>query len=188
MPRHKDGIPLSVEPSNGDSKLVWVTRNLRNAVASGRLKVGDRLPSHRDLASQWHVSRGVITTAYDQLKMEGVLKTRTGNGTFVAVGEVLARTPVPPIDFINLEMSPIDSRTPFLAREADVSLFPIKVWQRHVSSALNQDTGKLLLDKSLMCIPSLRAEIAGYLAFSRGIRCSPEDIMVTTGARHSLDL
>jgi GntR family transcriptional regulator/MocR family aminotransferase len=188
MPRHKDGIPLSAEPSKGDSKLVWVTRNLRNAVASGRLKVGDRLPSHRDLASQWHVSRGVITTAYEQLKMEGVLKTRTGNGTFVADGGALARTPLLPIDFINLEVSPIDSRTPFLAREADVNLLPIKVWQRHVSSALNQNPAKLLLDKSLMGVPSLRAEIASYLAFTRGIKCSPEDIMITTGARHALDL
>jgi GntR family transcriptional regulator / MocR family aminotransferase len=189
MPRHKDGIPLSVEPSDKDSKLLWVTRNLRNAVASGRLKVGDRLPSHRDLASQWRVSRGVITAAYEQLQMEGVLRTRTGNGTFVADGEALTRTPpLQPIDFVDLEMSPIDSRRPFLAREADVSLFPIKVWQRHVSSALNQDPAKLLLDKSLMGIPSLRAEIAAYLAFARGIRCSPKDIMVTTGARHSLDL
>ncbi len=188
MPRHKDGIPLSVEPSEKESKLLWVTRNLRNAVASGRLKVGDRLPSHRDLAFQWRVSRGVITAAYEQLQMEGVLTTRMGNGTFVAEGDALARTPVPPIDFINIEMSPIDSRKPFLAREADVTLFPIKVWQRHVSRALNQNPGKLLLDKSLMGIPSLRAEIASYLAFARGIRCSPEDIMVTTGARHSLDL
>jgi GntR family transcriptional regulator/MocR family aminotransferase len=189
MPRHKDGIPLSVEPNERDSKLLWVTRNLRDAVASGRLKVGDRLPSHRDLASQWRVSRGVITAAYEQLQMEGVLRTRTGNGTFVADGEALTRTPpLLPVDFINLEMSPIDSRTPFLAREADVSLFPIKVWQRHISSALNQDQAKLLLDKSLMGIPSLRAEIASYLAFARGIRCSPQDIMVTTGARHSLDL
>lgn len=188
MARHKDGIPLSVEPIENDSKLIWVTRNLRSAVASGRLKVGDRLPSHRDLASQWRVSRGVITAAYEQLQMEGVLRTQTGNGTFVADGDALARAPVPPIDFINLERSPIDSRAPFLAREADVSLFPIKVWQRHISSALNQNPDKLLLDKSLMGIPSLRAEIASYLAFARGIRCAPEDIMVTTGARHSLDL
>jgi GntR family transcriptional regulator / MocR family aminotransferase len=188
MPRHKDGIPLSVEPSEKDSKLLWVTRNLRSAVASGRLKVGDRLPSHRDLASQWRVSRGIITAAYEQLQMEGVLRTRTGNGTFVADGEAPTQAPAPPIDFINLERSPIDSRTPFLAREADVSLFPIKVWQRYVSSALNQNPSKLLLDRSLMGIPSLRAEIASYLAFARGIRCSPEDIMVTTGARHSLDL
>jgi GntR family transcriptional regulator / MocR family aminotransferase len=90
MARHKDGIPLSVEPSEHDSKLIWVTHNLRSAVASGRLKVGDRLPSHRDLASQWRVSRGVITAAYEQLQMEGVLRTRTGNGTFVADGEALA--------------------------------------------------------------------------------------------------
>jgi GntR family transcriptional regulator / MocR family aminotransferase len=188
MSRHKDGIPLSVEPSEEDSKLLWVTRNLRNAVTSGRLRVGDRLPSHRDLASQWRVSRGVITAAYEQLQLEGVLRTQTGNGTFVAVGGALARVPAPPIDFIDLERSPIDSRIPFLAREADVSLFPIKVWQRHVGSALNQDPGKLLLDKSLMGIPSLRAQIASYLAFSRGFRCSPKDIMITTGARHSLDL
>ena len=188
MPRHKDGIPLSVEPSKEESKLVWVTRNLRNAVASGRLKIGDRLPSHRDLASQWHVSRGVITAAYEQLQIEGVLRSRKGDGTFVANEQALTRTPLLPTDFINPEMSLIDSRTPFLAREVDVSLFPLKVWQRHVSSALNKNPAKLLLNKSLMGIPSLRAEIAGYLAFARGIRCSPEDIMITTGARHSLDL
>ena len=39
MARHKDGIPLSVEPSEHDSKLIWVTHNLRSAVASGRLKL-----------------------------------------------------------------------------------------------------------------------------------------------------
>jgi len=188
MSRHQDSIPLSIEPNEGDSKVVWVTRNLRNAVASGRLKAGDRLPSHRDLASPWHVSRGTVTTAYEQLQTEGVLSTRKGSGTFVANRETVTKEPQLPLDVINLELSSIDARRPFLAREADLSLFPINVWQRHVGSALKHKASELLLDKSLMGQPSLRAEIANYLAFGRGIKCSAEDIMVTTGTRHSIDL
>ncbi|WP_341962804.1 PLP-dependent aminotransferase family protein [Pseudomonas sp. RC10] len=188
MARNKDGVPLSIKPREAETKLNWTIRHLREAVADGRLQPGDRLPSHRDLALQWQVSRGLVTTAYEQLQTEGVLITRKGSGTFVAeLGESSAKE-LPSDEALDFERSPIDMRLPFLAREADVSLFPISIWQRHVGTALKQDAEVLLLDKSLMGIPSLRLEVSTYLAFSRGIKCSPEDIMITTGARHAMDL
>jgi DNA-binding transcriptional regulator YhcF (GntR family) len=113
MPRHQNGIPLSIEPRAGEPKLLWVTRNLRNAIENGRLKIGDRLPSHRDLATQWRVSRGIVTIAYEQLQTEGILQTRKGSGTFVADANALVRKSEAPIDLINLKLSPIDRRAAF---------------------------------------------------------------------------
>ncbi|MDR9370617.1 PLP-dependent aminotransferase family protein, partial [Conexibacter sp. JD483] len=57
---------------------------LREAVLSGRLPPGARLPSTRALATQLGVSRGVVVEAYAQLAAEGYLLTRRGGGTTVA--------------------------------------------------------------------------------------------------------
>ena len=57
---------------------------LREAVRSGRLAPGTRLPSTRALAAQLGVSRGVVVDAYAQLAAEGYLVTRRGGGTRVA--------------------------------------------------------------------------------------------------------
>src|SRR5436190_6430657 len=59
---------------------------LREAIRSGRLAVGDRLPSSRMLASDLGLSRGVVQECYEQLAAEGYLVSRTGSGTTVAPG------------------------------------------------------------------------------------------------------
>ncbi|MBB4664497.1 PLP-dependent aminotransferase family protein [Conexibacter arvalis] len=59
---------------------------LREAVRSGRLPAGTRLPATRTLAAQLGVSRGVVVDAYAQLAAEGYLVTRRGGGTTVAEG------------------------------------------------------------------------------------------------------
>jgi len=59
---------------------------LREAVRSGRLAPGTRLPATRALAAQLGVSRGVVVEAYAQLAAEGYLVTRRGGGTTVARG------------------------------------------------------------------------------------------------------
>ncbi|WP_256959695.1 winged helix-turn-helix domain-containing protein, partial [Streptomyces viridochromogenes] len=51
---------------------------LREAVRSGRLAPGTRLPSSRDLAADLGVSRGLITEAYEQLTAEGYLRSGRG--------------------------------------------------------------------------------------------------------------
>src|ERR1043165_7376591 len=57
---------------------------LRDAMLSGRLRPGARLPSTRDLARQLEVARGTVVAGYAQLMSEGYLTGRVGAGTFVA--------------------------------------------------------------------------------------------------------
>ncbi|MFH0252193.1 GntR family transcriptional regulator, partial [Streptomyces chitinivorans] len=56
---------------------------LREAVRSGRLAPGARLPSSRELAADLGVSRGLVTEAYEQLTAEGYLTSSRGSGTWV---------------------------------------------------------------------------------------------------------
>jgi GntR family transcriptional regulator / MocR family aminotransferase len=68
----------------GQQAASLITR-LRNAVRSGSLRTGTRLPPSRVLAADLAVSRGVVVRAYEQLSAEGYLHARQGTGTEVAI-------------------------------------------------------------------------------------------------------
>src|SRR5215469_10872211 len=61
-------------------------RQLRDAIRSGRLGVGERLPSSRELARELGLSRGLVQDCYAQLQAEGYLSTRVGSATRVSAG------------------------------------------------------------------------------------------------------
>src|SRR5215213_9093699 len=61
-------------------------RELREAIRSGRLGAGERLPSSRALARELGISRNLVLDCYTQLQAEGYLSGRTGSGTRVAAG------------------------------------------------------------------------------------------------------
>src|SRR5215212_6804537 len=55
-------------------------------VESGRLKPGDRMPTHRDMAGHLGVTVGTVTRAYAEAARRGLLVGETGRGTFVRSG------------------------------------------------------------------------------------------------------
>lgn len=68
---------------------------LRDAIRSGRLTAGTRLPASRVLAEDLGVSRGVVVDAYAQLVAEGFLITRPGSGTMISdAAGITPRAPV----------------------------------------------------------------------------------------------
>jgi GntR family transcriptional regulator len=76
----------------GDRTPVYaqLERGIRSAIATGRLAVGDRLPTVRQLAVDLRVNANTVAKVYAFLERAGVLETRRGVGTFIA-----ARTPTP---------------------------------------------------------------------------------------------
>src|ERR671920_388064 len=52
-------------------------------IEHGRLKPGDQMPTHRELATQLGVTTGTITRAYSEAARRGLLVGETGRGTFV---------------------------------------------------------------------------------------------------------
>ena len=62
-----------------------VERGIRAAIAAGRLPIGDQLPTVRQLAVDLRVNANTVAKVYAHLERDGVLETRRGVGTFVAV-------------------------------------------------------------------------------------------------------
>ena len=62
----------------------WIYGALRTEILEGRLRPGSRLPSSRDLAIQYRLSRGTIVTAFEQLKSEGYIEGTIGSGSYVS--------------------------------------------------------------------------------------------------------
>jgi GntR family transcriptional regulator len=61
-----------------------LARQLREAVARGRLQPDDRLPSVRDLSRTLVINPNTVARVYTELEREGILNTRPGLGVFVA--------------------------------------------------------------------------------------------------------
>jgi DNA-binding transcriptional MocR family regulator len=85
MPKIKSSLDLSFAPeAAGQPRTLWLYGELRAAILDGRLSSSTRLPSTRDLARQYRVSRGAVVTTFERLKSEGYLTSRVGAGNFVS--------------------------------------------------------------------------------------------------------
>lgn len=82
---------LRIDPNNGVPLGVQIQAALRLAIATQRLRAGDRLPSARDLAAELRVNFHTVRKAFADLEAEGVLETRRGLGTFVAAAQRAGR-------------------------------------------------------------------------------------------------
>jgi GntR family transcriptional regulator len=77
-------MQLFINPAGELSIYRQIMRQITEAIAGGRLKPGDKLPSHRELAEQIVVAPLTVKKAYDELESEGFISTQRGRGTFVA--------------------------------------------------------------------------------------------------------
>ncbi|HZC04283.1 MAG TPA: PLP-dependent aminotransferase family protein [Ktedonobacterales bacterium] len=75
-------LDRSSDATEGLTRQIYA--QLRQAILSGRLRAGDRLPPSRALAQELDVARLTVATAYDWLRAEGYVAGRVGAGTFVA--------------------------------------------------------------------------------------------------------
>ncbi len=74
---------LHVNPSDEVPIYRQVVRQIRDAVATGGLAPGSKLPSHRDLAAQLVIAPLTVKKAYDELERQGLVETRRGLGSFI---------------------------------------------------------------------------------------------------------
>ena len=74
---------IEINPSSPVPLYQQIVEQIRRLVALGALKPGDRLPSVRELAVRTRVNRNTAARAIQQLEIDGVVRTRVGQGTFV---------------------------------------------------------------------------------------------------------
>ena len=157
-------------------------RTLRAAIRDGRLQSGTRLPSSRGLATELGISRGVVTSAYDQLAAEGYLETKQGAPVRVARG-VRAQPSRPPTPSL-LPKFAYD----FSPGLPDLAGFPRDRWLRSVRSAWRETALDAVGYADPRGVPELREALADYLGRVRGAAPDPEHLLVCTGFRQGLSL
>jgi GntR family transcriptional regulator / MocR family aminotransferase len=164
----------------------------RSAIDGGSLKPGARIPSARALTRELGLARGTIEAAYSLLAAEGYIQARGQAGTIVTP-DLKPRTPVarpmlPPDNTIATTSFRPDSILPFQMGLPALDAFPRKIWARLGARCVRAMQPSDMVHPSVYGLPALRTEIASYLQVSRGINCSPSQIFVTSGYRHTIEL
>lgn len=182
---------------------------LRDAVLSGRLAPGTRLPSTRELSRELGVARNTVLNAFDQLGAEGYLEGRVGDGTYVSAqvpddlfrvdrdhrlqdrpseaaplsarGRQMAATAVSPADYRG-------TPRPFRTSTPALDAFPYQLWSRLLLRRWRRSGRELLTYGDPAGYRPLREAIARYLGVARGVRCHPDHIVLTNGSMHALEL
>ncbi len=183
-------------------------RGIREAILAGRLPPGVRVPSTRRLAQDLGVSRSTALVAFDQLVAEGYLVGAVGSGSYVArlipdhllqaqPGEPTAvpRANCPPrVAARNQELrrflqvpSGLYPRA-FYTGVPPVDQFPWPLWSRLASRRDRCLPRRQLYHGSAAGFPPLRDAIAAHLAASRGVRCTPDQVLVLSSAQEALEL
>ena len=180
---------------------------LKDAILHGALAPGARLPATRDLCRQLGVSRQTVLAAYDQLTSEGYLRGGVGQGTFVDAALPLARqAPAAPgllralpergaalaeaMGARRLYEGPVRAFRPSMP---GLDLFPFDLWRkleaRHLRHAQRgPDHGPYLGYGPANGHAPLRELLCAYLRASRGVVCTPEQIVITSGSQQALYL
>jgi GntR family transcriptional regulator len=81
-------VQFEVDPRSPVSPGDQLADQVRFAIAAGRLMVGERLPSVRDLARLVRLNPNTVSRAWRELELTGVLESRRGSGMYVAAGAV----------------------------------------------------------------------------------------------------
>ena len=156
-----------------------IAEQLARDLEAGRLKPGDRLPTHRDLAWTLGVTVGTVTRAYAEAERRGLIAGEVGRGTFVrdrVVDTPPPALPLPDDDFVDL------------ARNFPVQEVPNEAIGRTIAEvATSPDIARLLAYAPNLGLPAHRAAGADWLA-RHGIRALPSEVGVVSGAQHGVTL
>jgi GntR family transcriptional regulator/MocR family aminotransferase len=182
---------IPVDRTAEKSLIRQVYDQIRQQTLRGTLQAGSKLPSTRELADDLHVSRNVILEAYDQLFAEGYIESRPGSGTYVAEGAYLAEEyaqraiPVASAVKPHREKSQcIDFRPGLPALDH----FPRKIWSQLTQRIYSQADASLFGYDSPEGRLELREVLSHYLLRTRGVSCSPDQLLITSGAAQALSI
>ncbi|WP_406343261.1 PLP-dependent aminotransferase family protein [Streptomyces sp. NBC_00648] len=179
------GADLHVELAGSGSRRAALIRALRSAVQDGRLAPGTRLPPYRSLAADLGLARNTVADAYAELVAEGWLTARQGSGTRVAPRAEPVRAARVPKKVPRRTAAPAHN---LMQGQPDAGSFPRGAWLTAARRALNAAPNEAFGPGDPQGRIELRRALAGYLARVRGVRTTPDRIVICSGFAHALRL
>ncbi|BCJ95180.1 GntR family transcriptional regulator [Anaerocolumna cellulosilytica] len=162
---------------------------IRDEIKAGRLCYRDKLPSTRNLAANLGVSRNTVDMAYAQLLSEGYIESVPKSGYYISMITELTHIKTPPK---SKQPQAAKYNQPYLYDFSpfaiDINSFPYNIWRKLSKNCMNESNNDLFLLGDNQGDESLRKAITDYLYSSRGVNCTPEQIIVGAGADYLLQL
>jgi GntR family transcriptional regulator / MocR family aminotransferase len=192
-----------IDRRSGASPRRQIYVQVRAGVLSGALKPGTKLPSTRAMAGHLGAARASVVAAYEQLLAEGYVDGRAGSGTYISAdlagliaplaqpSRRLKRPSVP---------APAEAFAEFAQSTAQADERPFNTG-RTLFDARSVEAWRKITNRAVRCFgkhdlgysdPSgffeLRRSLCEYLRAARGVRCEPEQIVITAGTQHAIDI
>ncbi|MFD8560710.1 MocR-like pyridoxine biosynthesis transcription factor PdxR [Streptosporangium canum] len=184
-PGPEGGSDLHLELTGGGGARVRLMRALREAIHSGRLAPGTRLPPYRALALDLGIARNTVAAAYSELVEEGWLTSRQGSGTHVAHRAA-------PLDPSRRRSPERPSRLrivhDLMPSSPDAAAFPRSSWTASARRALAGAPSEAFGVGDPRGRLELRQALVEYLARTRGVRTKADHIVICSGFAHGLRL
>jgi GntR family transcriptional regulator / MocR family aminotransferase len=184
-------LDLTLDRSDRTSLAEQIHEGIRRAIVTGQLKPGARLPSWRDLAVQLGVARGTVKAAYERLADINLVAAAGPAGTRVCADPALiagGASCVEPSARGACGAAFSSLPKPFQMGVPAHDAFPFKTWARVMARATRTSAAMPTSYPDPKGDRRLREEIAASLAVTRGMICTPEQVMVTTGFAGAIGL
>lgn len=171
---------LQIDKTKKKAYYVQIYEYYRREVEEGRLQIGMKMPSVRELAQAITVSKMTVEKAYYQLASEGYIVRRTKARYEIAfAGKKVNRQPMSsPATW----HKPVYSvyRYDFGSGDMDMEHFPLDTWRKYMNRVLSEPA-YLRACNDEQGVPDLREALSQYVYETRGVHASPENIVVGAG-------
>jgi GntR family transcriptional regulator / MocR family aminotransferase len=181
-----------------------IYQQLRSAILSGALRSATKLPSTRELAAQLGVSRSTVVSAFEQLLAEGYTFGKKGAGTYIAPDlpepfeaihgrkKRTASVTKTVASFQDLrgfvDVTEQSDERPFNLGRTLVDARTAELWRKLSARTLRSFGRHHLGYGDPHGALELRKSVCDYLQAARGVRCEPEEVVITAGTQQAVDI
>jgi GntR family transcriptional regulator/MocR family aminotransferase len=174
-----------LDSKSAEPLYIQLANYIKQEILSGRIKPKEKLPSKRNLSDYLGLSLNTIQSAYEQLCAEGYLESKPRKGLFVTTFDN-------DINFNRMyfqksesmkKPAQINAKIDFNSGKVDLEQFPYTLWRKLSIQSLYEDQGNLFYNGDPQGEQLLREQITSHLFASRGVRCSPEQIIIGAGTQ-----
>lgn len=185
---------MEITPSFDDKSstplYVQLADYIKKEILAGRIRPYEKLPSKRKLSTYLGLSINTIQAAYDQLSAEGYIISKQRKGVFVTKleEELFLEKRIQPTEDIKTQSNCSGVKIDFNSGKVDLEHFPFSEWKKLTLRSMYEDQGALFYSGDPQGEIQLREQIAKYLFASRGVKCTPEQIVIGAGTQSLVSL
>jgi len=181
---------FSLKDSDSEPLYRQLYLQIREKILAGKFPAHFKLPSIRDLAAEQAISRNTVDGAFQELCAEGYIYSKARSGYFVSdieLGLATATQATYPQQDLHPKLAE-RYRFDFHPARLDPEVFPVALWKKCLMDCLRSEAGAFSEYSDPQGEWGLRCNVQHYLERSRGVRCSPDQIIINSGSQQNLEI